>query len=303
MTGGGARPAAQPVDLARLLGLAAMRAASEELALRLAVTDAAEDSVPDGALAGDLPDPGLLFRLDRDGVAGEAPLGLLTLCPDLVAAAVECQTTGAVRPRPAEPRRPTATDAAMAEAVAAATLAQFAALLCHLPDPPEVAGLTVGAPFPDPGAVALALREGAYRRWRLSFRIAEGRTGTLCLILAPAEAAGAGLPDPAWRAALGRSVMASPAALDAVLARLRLPLAEIGGLEAGQVLPLGAALDDLTLAAPGGEVVATGRLGRAGDRRAVRLRRLEGQASETRDTAAPKGEATPATAAAAQAAS
>ena len=76
--------------------------------------------------------------------------------------------------------------------------------------------------------------------------------------------------------------MGSAVRLEAILCRIKLPLADVTGLEAGQVLPLGrAGLDAVTLRATNGRKVMGARLGRSGAMRAVRLLTGNGPAAAT----------------------
>uniref|UniRef100_UPI00197ACD62 FliM/FliN family flagellar motor switch protein n=1 Tax=Frigidibacter oleivorans TaxID=2487129 RepID=UPI00197ACD62 len=73
-------------------------------------------------------------------------------------------------------------------------------------------------------------------------------------------------------AALAARVLTADARIDAVLARLSLPLARLLALAPGATLTLpGAALAALRLEGPGGVAVARAELGQAEGRRAIRL--------------------------------
>jgi flagellar motor switch protein FliM len=118
----------------------------------------------------------------------------------------------------------------------------------------------------------------------------DGRVGTALLAL-PAEGRGrrvapaAAKPDALaqardWSERLGAAVGVAEVRLEAVLARPRLPLSQVMALQAGMVLPLGAAaLDSVAMVAPGGLCVATGRLGQNRGARALRLTTVKDEAA------------------------
>ena len=69
-----------------------------------------------------------------------------------------------------------------------------------------------------------------------------------------------------------RTVMATPAQLEGVLDRLRLPWSAVVALKAGDLIPLPmAALDRVQMEGVGGRRLAMGRLGQCRGHRAVRL--------------------------------
>jgi flagellar motor switch protein FliM len=279
----------------RALRLAALRAGQEVAELRFSAAEPAEERIEPEALAAALPDQALILRLDAgEAPPDDAPAGLMAFCPDLVAALIEVQTTGRVSPRGAAARPPTATDAAMAAGFAEGVLLRAAGLARALPDAPPLDGVRPGARIADATRAATLLARGPHRVWRLTLDLAgAARRGTLVLGLAETPRSAPAEDAAGFRDALGRAVLASPAALEAVLARIELPIGALGQLSAGQVLPLGGCgLDDVTLVAADGRRVARARLGRAGDQRAVRLTTLAGTEGARRPAVA--SEASPA---------
>ena len=75
-----------------------------------------------------------------------------------------------------------------------------------------------------------------------------------------------------WSDALRASVQEAEADLDAVLARMKLPISKIEGFAVGQVVALaGTTVGSVRLIGPGDEEVATARLGQVAGKRAVRI--------------------------------
>lgn len=262
------------IGAARAMRLALMRAGQEALSLRLAVREAAADRMDLDGMAARLPDPGLLLQLtDRDGQGG-----VMALCPQVLAAVVEMQTTGRVATRAADPRPATATDAALSEELADAVLAALAALAPESDGLPLPAGWRVTGRLGDPRAVTMRLPETEYELWTCALDMAEGaRAGRLTLALPAPRPDAAQAPA---RQGAPAGLLSCPARLEAELARLTLPLSQVRALAPGDVVPLtGSALDRVALIAPGGARVAVARLGRLGDSRAVRLSALAAPAA------------------------
>ncbi len=254
------------IGAARAMRLALMRAGQEALGLRLAVREAGAERHDLDTMADRLPAPGLLLHLaDRDGQGG-----VMALCPQVLAAVIEMQTTGSVTARTADPRPVTATDVVLSQELAVAVLAALAALSAEADGLPAPAGWRVAGWLADPRAVAMRLPETEYEVWTCALDMADGaRTGTLTLAM-PSPRPVAAQAVPAQGPAEG--LLSCPARLEAELARLTLPLCDVRALAPGAVVPLtGVGLDAVSLIAPGGVPVARARLGRLGDRRAVRL--------------------------------
>jgi flagellar motor switch protein FliM len=239
-----------------------------------------------------LPDLALLIRLDGPAT------GLLALGPDLLAALLEIRTLGRPGPRPVPERRATRTDAAL---VADLVDAALAALDAARPDPGTglQPGLRFGAQIADARQAALLFEEDDDRLRLLSLTATlpgGARCGAVRLIL-PARAAAAdhgatASAEKAFAEDLAEQVGASPVVLDAVLARLTLPLAEVLALAPGDWLRLGtAALDRVDLQGLDGLRRHGARLGQNRGMRAVRL--SEEAAAAGRGTAPRAGAAAP----------
>lgn len=260
--------------------LALARAARDRLALVLEVrsltltrADLAEvlEAPPDRALIALLEGPG-------DGI------GMLALSPEVLQSMVEAQTIGRVADTPPPPRRPTRTDAAMMAGVIDAALADLDGSLAQEADLIWAGGWRYAGFLEDPRPLGLMLEDGPLRLIRAEVALGLGaRHGTVLLALpaegrgprpqaASAPAADDGHGQAAFSQALAAQVEEAEARLEAVLARLRLPLAQVAALEPGQVLLLPAArIERISLTGLDGRLLAEGRLGQNRGLRALRL--------------------------------
>ncbi len=255
----------------RAMRLALARAGDRTLGVRAGLQSLEIGSVLPDTLAAALPDSALILRLDGP----DGAIALAALCPQSVGAAIEAQTLGKVLNAPAPDRRPTATDALLVRDFVEAVLSGFADLAEDLRGLPPVDGYAFGGRLEDARAAAMTIRDAPHLHLTADIDFAAGsKAGALHLILPDRHAAIAAAQGGApWAAALEKAVLASPARLEAQLARLHLPLADLAALHVGQVLPLGrAALDAVTIRASDGRTLMTARLGRSGAMRAVRLR-------------------------------
>jgi len=269
---------------ARALRRALARAAEAECGLPVA---AGSVRLTEASLAEllELPEPSsLLAVLEGPG----EQLGLFALGPESLAALIEQQTTGGVLPGPTSARRPTRTDAAMSAGLIDRTMTEIEAGLAGTPDLGWAGGYRYASFLDDPRPLGLLLEDIAYRIFVVTADFAGGvRRGTVLLALparprgrfpAPGTPAEAEASDPAaaaagaWSAQMQAAVLASPATLEGVLARLRLPLAAVLGWREGDfVLLPTAAVDGVTLEAAGGRPLARARLGQSHGHRALRL--------------------------------
>lgn len=271
---GARRAAAGPTQMtaAKAMRLALAKAGDEALGAVVALRDFDGDRVLPDVLAKDLADPALFLQIDGAGLAR----GLIVACPQTVAALIEAQTLGQVLAVEAPARRPTRTDAALASGFLGMLLTGFAALAGTATDPPPVEGFACGAPLPDARGAVMALADRMHLRYRAEVDFGHGaKTGRLQLILPaerPAAAAGAGRGGTGWSRQLETAVLGAPARFEAVLCRIRLPIADVAGLTPGQMLPLkGATLDGVSLVGADGRALMQARLGRSGPSRALRL--------------------------------
>ncbi len=209
-------------------------------------------------------------------------MGLLILAPDVLAGMIERQTLGRVTAQPPEPRRPTRTDAAMVAGLIDASLAALDQALVEEDDRIWAGGFRYASYLADARPLGLILEDAPYRVMRFEAALSGGKkTGTILLAL-PAE--GRGSPPTLrqskadaeegarFQTAFADQVLASGATLDAVLARITLPLDEVMALAPGEVLRLGmVSVDRIDIDGLNGVRLGGGKLGQNRGMRAVRL--------------------------------
>ncbi len=258
---------------AKAMRLSLAKTGDRTLGVPIVLKDLGRGTLMPEELAGALPDPGLILRLD--GPAGAVALAVL--CPQAVAAAIEAQTLGKVLPGAAPDRTPTATDALLMRDFVEMTLDGFAALAADCGGLPALDGYTFSGRVVDARVAAMAIQDAAHLHLTAEMDFAGGvKTGRLHYVL-PSRSRAA-LPGTAeepgdWPDLMEKAVMASPVSLEARLCRVSLPLSEVSRLHVDQVLPLGrATLDGVELRGMDGRKLMAARLGRSGAMRAVRLR-------------------------------
>lgn len=225
----------------------------------------------------------LMLEGPRDG------LGLLVLSPEVTAGIIEVMTLGRCSPVEPDPRRPTRTDAAMVAPAVDRAMTNLEAALEAEPDLVWADGFRHASFIEDARPLGLLLEDVPYRVMSAELSISDGlRTGRVTLAL-PAEGRGRrpeprpdAIPEvaarPVFAARLTMQVELAEARIDAVLARLILPIAEAMDLREGQVIALPeAGLDQISLRGMDGRVLAEARLGQSRGMRAVRLTSLSGQ--------------------------
>jgi len=272
-----AREGADPrvMSPVRALRLALARAADTLFDLPLVVATVEQRRVDAGEVEAALGSEGLYLLLDGPAGARAA----MRLCPGLVSALIEVQTAGHVRRGEVRPRPPTRTDAAMVAPLVDALFAGFDDGMGASGAEQAVRGFHFGDRVEDARALSLLLLAPEFDFFRLTVDLGPGlRTGRLDLLLPPAPDPPARDADPAAPGAahdpedMAAVVLAAPVALDAVLARIRLPLREAMALEPGQLLEVTkGSLRRVRLTATGGHLAAVGRLGRCDGWRALRL--------------------------------
>ena len=299
-------PDAAPMTVARALALALAKSAQDLLSLPMRTTQLADRRMTLADLPEALPPQALLALIAGPGEA----LGLVALAPPLVAALIEMQTMGRLGGVAPPARRPTRTDASLAQGYIDAVLAGFEAALAEMDEVVWAGGFRYASYLEEPRPLGFLLEDTGYRVFDAGLVLGDdgARQGGLLLALpahgrgpGPRRGAGADGTDAApgeaalWSQRLHDQVLGCPAALDAVLHRLTLPLAQVLSFAEGATLPIPrAALEDLRLEGEGGGVVAHGRLGQNGGFRALRLSALHevampppGAAAETSAAALP----------------
>lgn len=263
---------ARSMSVTRALRLAMEKAADDDLAMPVAADGLQHRTMDHGALVESIAQDRLLVLLDGpQGARGAAVLDMA-----LIVSLIEAQTMGQVQKRTAAARAFTRTDAAMAAPLLDCVLGRLAAQLSDHADSVWTSGFRFGAMMEDRRSLGLALSAPDYHVFTLDLDIGPGaRRSQMVLALPLAGKMAKPGDDPAQiraqQAFQGR-IFEAPMRLDAVLARLSLPLERISQLRAGDLLPLPLdALRALTLEGPGRQAVATAQLGQRDGMRALRL--------------------------------
>lgn len=258
---------------AKALRLSLARAADTLFDLPLTVATVEQQRLKLEGIGDTLHEDGLILLLDGAGAAR----GAACLDQQMMAALIEVQTTGRVRKGTAQPRQATRTDAAMVAPLMDALMDGIDAEMSAETETYVPRGLGFGDRVEDLRSLALTLDAPDYDHFRVTADLGSGaRTGRLDLLLpvrADPPKRPAASEDPDGDAAeIGDVVLGAPVTLDAVLARLTLPLRDACAFKPGQTLPLDReTLTATRLLAAGGHLVAEARLGQVNGWRALRL--------------------------------
>jgi flagellar motor switch protein FliM len=227
----------------------------------------------------DLPPDRALIAL-LDGPA--SGLGLLMLSPPVLSALIEMQTLGRVSAQAPASRKPTRTDAAMVAGVIDRALAGLEDALTEEADLVWAGGFRYASFLEDARPLALLLEEETYRVLLAEVALAGGaKTGHVILAL-PAVGRGArpaallSTPEEAvgaqFAAALGAQVMQADCTLNAVMARVTMPIRQVVALAVGDLVAMDhAAIDAVALETLTGQRVSTARLGQNRGMRALKI--------------------------------
>lgn len=258
--------------------LSLARAARDHAHLTLEVAWASMDRLTLTELLELPPDRALIALLDgpQDG------LGVLILSAPVLAGLIEAQTIGKVSASPPAPRRPSRTDAALVAGVIDAALAGLEAELADEADLVWAGGFRYASFLEDARPLGLLLDDTAYRVLRCEVTLALGAKSGEVILALPAEGRGQRParrpPDdgaetgPAFTLAFGEQVLSAPARVEAQLARLTLPLAEVLSLQPGRILALPqASIAQISVEGIDGRRLAMARLGQTRGMRALRL--------------------------------
>jgi flagellar motor switch protein FliM len=214
----------------------------------------------------------------------EEGLGVLAIAPEVLHAMGEALTFGRISPGTPSPRRPTRTDAAMIAPMMEAALADLDASLQQEADLIWAGGWHYASFIEDPRPLGLLLEDISYRVIHTEVDLGLGQRNGSILMAVPAEGRGRApsqasntVKDEAnnrnvFAAQLENEVGRARSELDAVLARVTLPLSRVVGLELGELLPLSnSALDRVSIEGLDGRKLAEGKLGQNRGMRALRL--------------------------------
>lgn len=233
------------------------------------------------------PDRALIALLDGPG----GGLGMIALSPDVTSALVEMQTIGRVSAAPPAQRRPTRTDAAMVSAIIDRALVELESILAEEADLVWTGGFRYASFLEDARPLGLLLEDQPYRVLATDLALGDGGRRGQVLLALPADGRGAqpaarrrpADPGPVagsatgggttgFSAALSEVVLSADCRLDAVLARLTLPLRSVMALAPDMVIPLAdAMLDRIDVEGIDGRRIAQARLGQHRGMRALRL--------------------------------
>jgi flagellar motor switch protein FliM len=266
------------------------KAARDAIKIQLEVEKLSIDRRFAAELVEIFPDFSLIAVLDGPKQA----VGVMVLSQAIVAGFVEAQTIGRVRGQDLVPRKPTRTDGAMVKGIIDVALATFEQSLGENADIVWAGGFRCASFLADPRPLPVVLEDAPLRVLTADVSLSGGlRKGIIYLAL-PAEGH---LPLPtaqkigevdelglAFGAALQDRVVGANVQLDAVLARVSLPMADVLGMAEGKILPLqDASLERISLEGTDGRCVALGKLGQNRGMRALRL--VDGQETVFRKTA------------------
>ncbi|AXC49446.1 hypothetical protein DRW48_06880 [Paracoccus suum] len=279
---------ALPPSLERVVALASGRAAARASGLQASAETVTVRSITLAELSELLPEGALIAVIE--GPAER--LGVIALCPAMIASLIEMQAIGRISARAAAPRRATRTDAAIAADFVNALLAELGASLASRPLGEALCDFRYASYLDDPRPLALMLEDGGFHALDITLRLGAGgeRTGQIFLAVpgapivenarvadnAPALSPPAGsgavsLPTP--RQNLASAVAQAPVPLAAILCRRSITLRELRALRPGAILNLPrAALDAVQIETATGQALSSGRLGEADGFYAVRLR-------------------------------
>lgn len=263
-------------DRAWRIGLA--RAARDLLKTSLDVRNLTVERRSLAELAELVPDFALIAILDGPAEG----LGAIILSHAILAGFIEAQTIGRIRSQEAPARKPTRTDGAMVAGIIDAALTGLEQALAEEADLVWAGGFRYASFLDDPRPLTLLLEDVPLRLLRAEVWLAGGLRKGEVLLAVPAEGRGArpaSLPEAApsdhghvFARDLADRVSGATTRVEAVLARVSMPLAHVMALTEGMILPLqDAALDRISLEGLDGRRVAEGKLGQNRGMRAVRL--------------------------------
>ncbi len=262
---------ARVMSPSKALRLALAKISANMFGLAVTVTTVQQVKLPNKDIQAQIGDDGLLLLLDGEaGARGAAKVDC-----QFLTALIEVQTTGKVRQGEALERPFTRTDAAIVAPLLDAVLTRYDSQLADAMPGFQKENFRFGDMIEDARSLALALESPDFDLYRLTLDIDDGaKTGVLILLLphreiAP-EAEKPGKVRQESSASLAKNALEAQVAIDAVLARIRMPLKDICELAPGMILPLEATcLKDARLVATDGQVVARVRLGQMNGMRAV----------------------------------
>lgn len=269
---------ARGMSPSKALRLALSKAADGLLGLAVTVSTVEQVKLPQTAIESDIANTGLLILLD--GPSGRR--GAAMVDQSFLSALIEVQTIGYVRKAKVQDRPLTRTDAAIAAPLIDEMLRLFDVHMAEASAAYTPAAFRFGDMIEETRALALAMEQPDYDRFRITADLGQGaKTGVLDILLPKTPAPvrpDVPRPDAAENAdTLQGSAMNAPVVLNAVMARISMPLDQVCRLSEGQVLTIAhEAISDLQLLGADNHLVASVKLGQLNGWRAVRLLGPEG---------------------------
>lgn len=264
--------ASQQPSVMALLRLSLEQASDRALGLPLEVKATESHVMSREALGAHLSESALFAVLE-----GQVS-GFLTVDCPLVGGIVEHQTIGHILAKGQLDRKPTRVDAALVAPFVDAALERITRAAQSVDAAPWAQGLAFGAMVSDRRSLLLALPVRDYHVYSFDLQVGEGqRQGRVTLGFGdlPQEVEGdpvEGNSGAVGRATVRAGVLSAPARLDAVIARLSVPLRELQSLKVGDTLSIPAdALRRTRLEARGTDHAIRVSLGQLNGFRAVRL--------------------------------
>ncbi|MEY8839195.1 FliM/FliN family flagellar motor C-terminal domain-containing protein [Cribrihabitans sp. XS_ASV171] len=258
-------------SILRALRLGLARAADETLGLSVSVIGATQARRGHDELTKAIAEDRLYIFL----AGPEERFGAVCLDLDCVASIIQQQTMGQLLDGPSEKRGFTPTDVAMVSPLIDAMFPRARELTETSEDRNSLEGYASYAQVLERRALLLALKADRYRIFDLTLEIAGGRRqghATLVLPEVEQEALTEEVAELSEGSALADASGVIRAELDAVIARIRIPLAVLSKMDVGSCLELpGAKLANTSLVAIDKRTVARGRLGQCRGMRALRL--------------------------------
>ncbi|MFB9225139.1 FliM/FliN family flagellar motor switch protein [Paracoccus cavernae] len=292
------------VDIGRAAAVALGRTADRLYGLPVFVENVANAPATPAELAELFPERALLAVVQGDGDR----LGVVALCPSLIASLIEMQAIGRVSARAVRARKPTRTDAAITADFVNRLLCELGNALPDSAGGPDFASYRYASFLDDARPLLLMLEDAPLANLTLNFRIGSGGQRDGKILVALPEAASPALPDfgktmaaltviaPESRFApdegrdigpsgfpdaaestadpdsLAQAVRQAPIPLQGVLCRRQMTLRAIRALKPGDLiaLPTGI-LNETRLETGNGQILAKGRLGEADGLHAIRL--------------------------------
>ncbi|WP_422050179.1 FliM/FliN family flagellar motor C-terminal domain-containing protein [Shimia sp.] len=259
------------------LGLA--KAAEKGLDLALDVTKVTHTTLPHRALQEILDEESLLAILE--GQNGEP--GAMAVDMQVLAGLVEFQTLGQVIPKPVVDRVPTRVDAALITPLMEDALMRFVRNLGEEGEPPKwLQHYKFGAMVADRRTLSLGMMAQDYHMFVMDITLEHGKkTGTMAWIFPDIEVLVEGSDEEEKSGAekFQSTVKQATTTLNAVIGKVSMPIAQIQGLQVGDVLKLPEdPIKSAKLEALGGEVIADARIGQLDGMRAVCVPGLAGAA-------------------------